>query len=149
MKTVLITGARGFIGRHLTKELVLRGYRVLSLDREVLDDYDIERGAQFVVDLRDTGAVDAVFQANEIDVVIDLAAIADLGQAPAVYGANLEIVGNLVSCVKRYSVDKYIFFRLNLFIAWRGLHRVASRITRPSTHTESLRLIARNVFVAI
>ena len=37
MKKILITGAAGFIGFHLTKRLVENGYHVLGLD--IINDY--------------------------------------------------------------------------------------------------------------
>lgn len=37
-KTAFVTGNRGFVGRHITKELVSRGYRVLGVDASAVDD---------------------------------------------------------------------------------------------------------------
>jgi len=40
-KKVLVTGSAGFIGFHLVKELLLKGYDVIGLDN-INDYYDIE-----------------------------------------------------------------------------------------------------------
>ena len=40
-KQILVTGAAGFIGYHLVKELILRGNDVIGLDN-INDYYDVE-----------------------------------------------------------------------------------------------------------
>lgn len=37
-KTAFVTGNRGFIGTHITRELIKRGYRVLGVDKTAVDD---------------------------------------------------------------------------------------------------------------
>ena len=40
MKSILITGANGFLGRHIVKDLVLQGYKLDSLG--IREDNDIQ-----------------------------------------------------------------------------------------------------------
>ena len=84
--TVLVTGAAGFIGFHLARELLRRGVRVAGLDN--LNDYydpalkrarltilnDLE-GFSFVhADLADAAAVDEAFRRYAPGIVVNLAA---------------------------------------------------------------------------
>lgn len=71
MKTVLVTGGNGFIGRYVVEELTRRGYGVAVLDTRYREP---EEGAQLVLgDIRDATAVtEAVAHA---DGVIHLAGV--------------------------------------------------------------------------
>ncbi|MCF8295992.1 MAG: NAD-dependent 4,6-dehydratase LegB [Saprospiraceae bacterium] len=83
MKSVLVTGSDGFIGSHLTEELVKRGYKVRafvyynsfnswgwidSFDKEIKDQIEI-----FAGDIRDPNGVREAMKG--IDVVFHLAAL--------------------------------------------------------------------------
>jgi len=100
-KKVLVTGSAGFIGFHLVKELLLKGYDVIGLDN-INDYYDIElkigrlkelgieekkikydkfiRSEKFnnfnfiKLDLNDKEKTKKLFSDNEINLVINLAA---------------------------------------------------------------------------
>lgn len=99
MKTILVTGAAGFIGSHLSDTLLARGDRVVGLD-EFNSYYDpaIKRaniaGAlahpNFTLveaDICDEPALRAVFEAQRPDVVVHLAARA--GVRPSLEDPNL------------------------------------------------------------
>ncbi len=115
MNTVLVTGALGFIGFHLTKRLISEGFRVVGLDN-INDYYDIKQktcklpllGIQqqtiepdvaysgsngfsfYKTDIRNAEALNNVFQNESIDIVIHLAAQA---------GVQFSIQ-NPVSCIE-------------------------------------------------
>ena len=85
-RTVLITGAAGFIGFHLAKRCLEEGDRVIGLDN-FNDYYDVglkeARAAQLSphesfqmvrADLADQVAINQVFQEHPFDVVVNLAA---------------------------------------------------------------------------
>ena len=70
--TVLVTGARGFIGRAVTKRLQHEGCRVLGLDRA---DCAESVGEQIAMDITDGEQLRRLFQGRAIAAVIHLAAI--------------------------------------------------------------------------
>src|SRR5436190_4400189 len=91
-RTILVTGAAGFIGSHTAEALLARGDRVVGLDN--LNDYydparkranveEVRKGAPtpddyvFVEgDIRDRPLLDRLFAAHRFDSVINLAAMA-------------------------------------------------------------------------
>ena len=100
-KNILVTGSAGFIGFHLVKELLLRGYDVIGLDN-INDYYDVElkigrlkelgitiktiTNNQYInseifdnykfikIDLNDKENIEKLFADNNIKIVINLAA---------------------------------------------------------------------------
>lgn len=90
-RRVLVTGAAGFTGRHLTRALLERGQRVLGLTERAGES--LGDGVEPVVaDLRDAAALAAAVAHAAPDQVVHLAAISFPGHADAaaVYRANLD-----------------------------------------------------------
>lgn len=86
MATILVTGAAGFIGFHLTTKLLARGDRVVGLDN-LNDYYDVQlkrdRLAQLTghdrfefkqMELADRSGIERLFQEHPFDKVVNLAA---------------------------------------------------------------------------
>lgn len=86
MKTILVTGAAGFIGAHLTQRLTGAGIRVVGLDN-LNDYYDpqlkrdrmaaLAEGELFVhenLDIADRPGMQQLFERYRFDVVVNLAA---------------------------------------------------------------------------
>jgi len=86
MKKILVTGAAGFIGAHLSKKLIAGGAEVVGLDN--LNDYydpklksdrmaTLAEGPLFThvnLDLSDRDGVEALFKKHSFDAVVNLAA---------------------------------------------------------------------------
>jgi UDP-glucuronate 4-epimerase len=125
MKTVLVTGAAGFIGFHLCARLLRDGYRVVGLDN-FSDYYDpqlkharlqaIRDQSSFVfhvADLGDRSAVAAIFEQAHPACVINLAAQAGVRYSiknPYPY-VESNIVGflNVLEGCRRHAVEHLVF----------------------------------------
>lgn len=124
MKTVLVTGAAGFIGSNLTHALLERGYRVVGIDNfdDTYDplfkeaniapfqgsgDFKLER-----IDIRDAGALKAVFEAEKPSYVIHLAAKADTRKAvdtPRIYtSVNIDGTLNVLEVCRENPVENLV-----------------------------------------
>ncbi len=123
--TILVTGGAGYIGSHTCVELLAAGREVVVLDnlsnsrRSVLARIEriadiAEGGVSFVeADIRDAGALDAVFAAHRIAAVIHFAGLKAVGesvQEPLRYYDN-NVAGTLVlvAAMQRAKVHRIVF----------------------------------------
>jgi UDP-glucuronate 4-epimerase len=124
-KTVLVTGAAGFIGFHLSKTLLERGTVVIGIDNlnpyydpnlksarlEILKSYE---GFTFhKTDIEDLEGLKDLFKRNQIEVVCNLAAQAGVRHSlkdPFSYQkSNLEGFLNLLEMAKRHKVENFVY----------------------------------------
>ncbi|MDD4169643.1 MAG: NAD-dependent epimerase/dehydratase family protein [Desulfotomaculaceae bacterium] len=124
IKTVLITGAAGFIGSKVSQMLLEKGYEVIGVDH-LNDYYDVKikmwrlnnlmklNGFRFYqVDLENFDALNILFQLYRPDAVINEGARAGVRASlanPFIYfstnaGGNL----NLLELCRRYDVPKFV-----------------------------------------
>lgn len=104
-RVVLVVGGCGYIGSHVVKCLLSRGYRVV-----VLDDLSAGRagallGGELVVgDYGDVGLVRALFEGRRVDGVIHLAGLSTVAESVAAperyYDVNVASTLRLLSCVR-------------------------------------------------
>lgn len=122
---VLVTGAAGFIGSHVAGKLLARGDQVVGLDN-LNDYYDVnlklarlariesQPGFTFAkVDLQDRPALEALFEANQFDAVINLAAQAGVRYSlenPMAY-VDSNIVGftNILECCRHHKIGHLVY----------------------------------------
>lgn len=115
MKHVLVTGGAGFIGSHLTPQLLAAGWQVTVLD-------DLSSGnrayvpteAAFVEqDVRDAAALAKFFAVNDFEAVVHFAAqtMVPVSLAKPVYDCELNVVATveLLEQCRLHGVRKVIF----------------------------------------
>ncbi len=125
MKKILVTGAAGFIGYHLIKELLKENYEVIGIDN-LNEYYDVnlklDRIKQFAdekefkffkVDLVDNTKINQLFEKEKFDFVINLAAQAGVRYSienPRAY-INSNIIGflNILEACKNYTIEHLIY----------------------------------------
>lgn len=124
-KTLLVTGAAGFIGFHLSQRLLEQGGTVIGFDN-VNDYYDVslkesrlailERYENFTFikgDLADKAAVEAIFEEYKPVIVVNLAAQAGVRYSidnPQVY-LESNIIGffNILEACRHHEVEHLLF----------------------------------------
>jgi UDP-glucuronate 4-epimerase len=122
---VLVTGAAGFIGYHLSKRLLESGSSAIGIDNlnsyydVSLKEARLERLKRFEnysflkIDISHKEAVEKVFESNQFDVVVNLAAQAgvrySLENPQAYVDANIVGFVNILECCRHYSVKHLVF----------------------------------------
>ena len=124
-KTVLVTGAAGFIGFHLARRLLSEGIRVLGVDN-LNDYYDVNLkkdrlallGAEsgfsfFQTDLADLSGLTEIFRRHDVEAVVNLAAQAgvrySLVNPHAYVQSNLVGFVNILECCRHHQVRHLVF----------------------------------------
>ncbi len=122
---VLVTGAAGFIGSHVSEALLARGDKIVGLDN-FNDYYDPARKRANVRsalahpeyrlvegDVRDTELLSELFEHNHFDKVCHIAAMAGVRysiQHPALYeSVNVGGTLNLLEQARRHDVRNFVF----------------------------------------
>ena len=124
-ETVLVTGAAGFIGSHVTRRLLEAGCRVVGVDdltpyydpalKEArLKQFEGQPRFRFVkLDLADRGATAALFAAEKFPYVVHLAAQAgvrhSLREPHAYVDANLQGFANVLEGCRHHSCRHLVF----------------------------------------
>jgi UDP-glucuronate 4-epimerase len=127
-KTILLTGAAGFIGSHTAEELLTRGFQVVGLDN-LNDYYDPERKrgnlqeiaehprasafTPVIGDIRDRTLLKELFDRHRFDAVVHLAAMAGVRNSMLdphlYYDVNLTGTLNLLEEARRTKLGNFVF----------------------------------------
>ena len=122
-KTVLVSGGAGFIGSHVTVELLEAGYDVVVADNFSNCDLTCFEGVKKItgrediplveMDFCDLGAVKKIFADYPIDAVIHFAAFKAVGESVSkpleYYRNNLGSLINILSLMRKHNVPNIVF----------------------------------------
>ncbi|WP_018703440.1 NAD-dependent epimerase/dehydratase family protein [Anaeromusa acidaminophila] len=115
MKHVLVTGGAGFIGSHLTPQLLAAGWKVTVLDdlSSGNREYVPQEAAFIEQDVRDADSLVQVFATNQFDAVVHFAAqtMVPVSLAKPVYDCELNVVATveLLEQCRIHGVRKVVF----------------------------------------
>ena len=115
MKHVLVTGGAGFIGSHLTPQLLAAGWKVTVLDdlSSGKREYVPQEAAFIEQDVRDADSLVQVFATNQFDAVVHFAAqtMVPVSLAKPVYDCELNVVATveLLEQCRIHGVRKVVF----------------------------------------
>jgi UDP-glucose 4-epimerase len=116
---ILVTGGAGYIGCHISVELLNAGYNIIIVDNLSNSKPDSHTRVKkftnrdfrfYEVDLLDKMALEDIFATNRIEAVIHLAGLKAVGESVAIplhYYHN-NITGTLILCE---IMNKYLEFR--------------------------------------
>jgi UDP-glucuronate 4-epimerase len=125
MKKIMVTGAAGFIGSHLSRRLLKEGFQVVGIDN-INDYYDVnlkhsrlelmKDNQNFTfekVSLEDKMSLDKVFSTYSPEIVVNLAAQAgvrySLENPHAYIEANVVGFTNILEGCRHYKIDQLIY----------------------------------------
>jgi 2-alkyl-3-oxoalkanoate reductase len=108
MKRVLVTGAGGFLGRHIVEQLLARGLHVVGFARGAYPELT-SQGVQLMRgDIRDENALDHA--CAQIDTVFHTAAIAGIwGRRSDYYEINTLGTRNVLRACRRHGIPRLVF----------------------------------------
>lgn len=98
-RTVLVTGASGFVGSHLVKQLILKKAKVVSLSKKTGPIEDFEK-------------LNDIFKKNKVNIIFHLAAqpIVEVGQTNPIktFEVNIKGTWNILEAARESNVEKII-----------------------------------------
>lgn len=107
-ETILITGSAGFIGQHVTREALSRGYRVVGVDLKPYPE-NLENYTHYELDIN-SPELENVFNENDIRYVIHLAANSSVPYSVKnpLEDAESNYLGTIRLCnlVKQHNVER-------------------------------------------
>ncbi|KEQ17319.1 UDP-glucose 4-epimerase GalE [Endozoicomonas numazuensis] len=119
---ILVTGANGYIGSHVTIELLDAGHNVIGLDNlsnshkssltqvEALTSKSV---IQNEADITDRDSLERVFAMNKIDAVVHCAGLKAVGesqeQGERYHNVNVKGTRNLLDIMEKFGVKKIVF----------------------------------------
>ena len=121
-KTVMVTGAGGYIGSHTCVELLEAGYEVVAVDnlcnssRKSLERVQQITGKKLVfheADTRDADAMEKIFGRSAVDAIIHFAGLKAVGESAAkplmYYDNNVAGTVALLQVAKKAGVRHFVF----------------------------------------
>lgn len=152
-RRVLVTGATGFIGPTVVRELVNAGYRVIALVRDDRAHARLERqsGLEFRQgDLRDrTSLMRAI---RDCHAVIHLAALVDpklLHDPSEVFAVNRDATIELARCAREAGVARFVFMSSIAAMGFRSGLATSESPCRPTTDYGRAKLEAEHALAAL
>ena len=129
-KTVLVTGANGFLGAHITRELLQRNYRVRALlrpgsNRQTLAGLDI---TYVEGDIQQADSIERA--AEGCDALIHAAALAQVNPArsPMIWAVNEKGTEAVIQAAHRNRLNRFVY------VGTANVFGFGSR-TQPGTET--------------
>lgn len=105
-KTYLITGGAGFLGINMTRHLLARGHKVVSLDLLPFDYPERPQITEVTGDIRNRADVDKAMQG--VDIVIHTAAALPLYKKEDIFSTDIDGTRNVIESAHQHGVQRFI-----------------------------------------
>jgi len=114
MEKILVVGGAGYIGSHMVKALMEKGYQVLVLDNLSTGYRELLAGGTFIQgSLGDSVLLDRIFSEHEIAAVMHFAAFSLVGESVQnplkYYRNNISETITLIEAMVRHGLQRFIF----------------------------------------
>lgn len=115
MKTILVTGSKGYIGSHAVRELDKHGYKIVGIDLFLNSHNNIVINNEkfYEGDIRDKDFLNKIFSENNIDLIMHFAAVVSVKESmenPELYmDINHSGTMNLLKVAQEHKVNNIIF----------------------------------------
>jgi len=109
MMKAIVTGATGFLGKHLCNELSHQGWKVIALgrNREIGTRLSNSNVSFKYIDLEDNAGLSRVFE--HADIIFHCAAFSSAwGNKNKFYSNNVTVTKNILLCAEKYKINKII-----------------------------------------
>ena len=153
-KNVLITGATGFIGYHLTKKLLAQNCNIIAIGRNFKLINKLEANSTLIKikgDLAKNNFLDNIFSKYQIDIIFHLAAKVhdrlekDVKQYRLI---NVDLTEKLAEHALKNNIEKLIFFStVSVYGDTEGRTIDETEICTPSTTYGKTKLEAENILI--
>jgi UDP-arabinose 4-epimerase len=122
MASILVTGGAGYVGSHCAKALVAAGHEGIVFDNLTFGHREFARWGPLIEgDIRDSAALDLLFNTHRIDAVMHFAALAYVGESVTMpsryYDVNVNGTRVLLDAMVRAGVTLIVFSRAALSMA--------------------------------
>jgi len=111
-KRVLVTGAAGFLGSHLSSALSYLGAEVVGLDNNWDDGFKTHPGLMVSGDIRDYELITRTLSRYEISIIYHLAAVSTVSISKRnpqdAFSTNVDGVVNILEAARQYNDIEYI-----------------------------------------
>ncbi len=110
IKNILVTGATGFIGRNLVRQLIKQGHKVYALVRKTSDTGLLkELGVSLIYgDITDNESLNKVLE-EKIDIIFHCAALVDDKDKNQLYRINVSGTRNICNLALRLNVERLVY----------------------------------------
>lgn len=110
---ILVTGNCGYIGSHVTKELVQQGHELHGIDNLYRGSISNLKCTTHIGDIRDINFLDEVFEEFKPELVCHFAALTSVPESmekpELYYEVNVEGTKTLLEVMKKHNCSKFIF----------------------------------------
>jgi GDP-4-dehydro-6-deoxy-D-mannose reductase len=153
---VLVTGAAGFVGKHLVDDLVAKGENIFGVDQTSLGPHAIAKGVTYLQgNLCKTPDIERALMLSQPDIVFHLAGVTKCKEVQDFYYANVVGTASLLAAAQRLGMKPTIFVASSSAVYGAASLRepITERCrTRPITHYGASKaaeeLVARHGFLA-
>lgn len=112
METILLTGATGFLGKYIIKELEKKDVKIIAVGRneKIGQALNNERCLFFKADFSNTEEIEEVFKKYKIDKILHAGALSSAwGKWDDFYKSNVIGTENIAELAKKYNVKRLVY----------------------------------------